>query len=350
MKTRFTAICIAVVILALTVTVAGVRFNDGKNIVEASMGTYAAKAGTTSIGGFISEKVDGVTNAGEIVSDVSDIVGDLGGMLGGLGGSSGGIGGIGDAIGGIGDAFGGIIGGIGSNSNNQGGSIIGTSSVTYSVNTNYVGYIEPVPFASEINQGSTGNADENTKETVDFAATKNPYKKPVTDLKGGDKGEGVKWMQWIFIYTRYGLKDDGITGVFDEDTVAVVKKLQKEKGLTVDGKVNSEVIAQIELLYYQATVGVSEVTTSSASAETNSTVEYTSVNADDKNNDAVIILSIIVAIIWIIVIVFIVVLFIVKRKKKKAAEKKESSEGAKEEAKPEDKKDAENKEDNEASI
>ncbi len=339
MKKKFTAICLAVVVLALTVTVAGVRFNESTDISDASRGTFAAKAGTTSLGGFVSEKVEGITNVGEIVSDVSDMAGDLGGILGGIGGGDIG-GGIGDAIGGIGGALGGLIGGIGGGSETK-APILGTSSVTYSVNTDYAGYIEPVPFASDINQTSTEGDNANVNETVDFAATKNPYKKPTTDLKGGDKGEGVKWMQWIFIYTRYGLKDDGITGVFDEDTVAVVKKLQKEKGLTIDGKVNSEVIAQIELLYYQSTVSASEVTSASASVGVISTAENVSADSDDKQKDSIILLSIIVAVVWVIAIVFIVVLFFIKRKKKKKASKDQSSQ---EEAKKENSTETENKE------
>lgn len=322
MKKKFTMICIFVVTLALTVTVSGVRFNEGANISDASIGTYAAKAGTTSLGGFVSEKIDTVTNVGEIVSDVSDVAGDLGGLLGGLGGSSGG--GLGDAIGGIGDAFGGLIGNIGGSSDSS-GSIVGTSSVTYSVNTNYVGYIDPVPFASENNQ-STTESKSPVNETVDFAATKNPYAKPTKELKGGDKGDGVKWMQWIFIYTRYGLKDDGITGVFDEDTVAVVKKLQKEKGLTVDGIVDDEVIAQIELLYFEATYSVTVPSGNSSSVESVSSQNSVSVQEDDKQNDGLIILTIVVAAIWVIAIAFIVVLFLMKRKKKKAQGENKSSE------------------------
>jgi large-conductance mechanosensitive channel len=315
MKKKMWVLCASVIMVSLILTIFGVKGNGNgyANLSEAGIQTYAAEA-TTSIGGFVSEKVDDLTNLGDVVSDASDVVGDLGGMLGG-----GGLDGIGDIFGGLGDGLGNILGGIGDNKNTTTKS---TTSVTYSINTNYAGYIDPVPYASTSAQAADNQKPVN--ETVDFAATQNPYKKPTGTLKGGDKGDGVKWMQWVFIYTRYGLKDDGITGVFDEDTIAVVKKLQKEKGLVVNGVVNDEVIAQIELLYFQATHSVT-VAQSDSQVSVSGSVVTVGATESDKDDTGVKILAIVVAAIWVLVIAFAVVLFVMKKKKKKKAEGKEKT-------------------------
>ena len=317
MKKKMWVLCASVIMVSLILTIFGVKGNGNgngyANLSEAGIQTYAAEA-TTSIGGFVSEKVDDLTNLGDVVSDASDVVGDLGGMLGG-----GGLDGIGDIFGGLGDGLGNILGGIGDNKNTTTKS---TTSVTYSINTNYAGYIDPVPYASTSAQATDNQKPVN--ETVDFAATQNPYKKPTGTLKGGDKGDGVKWMQWVFIYTRYGLKDDGITGVFDEDTIAVVKKLQKEKGLVVNGVVNDEVIAQIELLYFQATHSVT-VAQSDSQISVSGSVVTVGATESDKDDTGVKILAIVVAAIWVLVIAFAVVLFVMKKKKKRKAEGKEKT-------------------------
>lgn len=306
MKKRLWVLCASVIMASLVFTISGVKNGGDKytNLSEAGIQTYGAEA-TTSVGGFISEKVDGMTNVDEIVSDISDVAGDLGGLLGGSGFGDG----LGSIFGGLGDGLGNVLGGIGSDKKTTTKS---TTSVTYSINTNYVGYMDPVPYASTSAKATEDK--QSVKETVDFAATQNPYKKPTGTLKGGDKGEGVKWIQWIFIYTRYGLKDDGITGVFDEDTIAVVKKLQKEKGLTVDGVVNQEVIAQIELLYFQATHTALPENISSV-ATVSDTAPIVDIETEGKDNTGVKALAIAVAVIWILVIAFVVILFLKKKKK-----------------------------------
>ncbi len=256
MNKKITALSIVILLIAISFTVAGYE-NYGKefDVTYVGVNTYAAEetvSSTASLGEFVSQKVDGVTNIGGIIGDVSDIGNSLGGLIGG--GAGGSSGGFGDALGGIGDALGGIIGGIGGSSGGTGSE--GSDSSTYNVNSETMGYIDIVPAVSDFSPVITTqptSAVTSVNETVDFAATAIPYAKPTGELKGGDKGDGVKWMQWIFIYTRYGLKDDGITGVFDEDTMAVVKKLQKENGLTVDGIVDDEVIDKIELLYFRVT-------------------------------------------------------------------------------------------------
>lgn len=326
MSRRILALSITILILAVSFVTVGY---DNSNTMYADVNTHAAgesAASTESLGEFVSNKVNSVTDLGGIIGDVSDIGNSLGGMVGGLGGGS--LGGIGDAFSGIGDALGGLVDGLGGGSSSGGSS----GSVTYDVNTETLGYIDIVPAASDFTPVLTTESAASTteiavNETVDFATTVNPYTKPTGELKGGDKGDGVKWMQWIFIYTRYGLKDNGITGVFDEDTMAVVKKLQKENGLAVDGIVDDEVIDKIELLYFQATY-----TTTAPANLTEPTTQVATTNQDsqsqkDKSAATMVAIVIIIVLLWLFVVGVIIALVVFKKKKggsKKADKKKKS--------------------------
>lgn len=342
MKKRIAMLCAAIVAFSMAFTF----FMSGNAFVETNVSTAVAEvynaeneeSTTSSVGNIVSDAVSGIGSGagdllGEVVSNFGGGIGSgdsgAGELLGGLGDSlGGGLGsglgsGIGDAFGGIADSIGGIFGGLGG----------GTTAVTYS-NT----YIDPVPAATQdyniIPQQPQTQvviqqvpAPETTHgATVDYALTANPYAKPEGDLVAGDEGEGVKWLQWIFIYTRYGLRDDGITGVMDEDTVAVVKKLQQEKGLTIDGNVNADVISAAEVLYYEYSFGVQE----SASDVANVSVPETSQQADNsgKNNSAAALIAIAVAVIWIVAIVLILVLFIIKKKKGGKPKKKKADKPA----------------------
>lgn len=341
MGKKITALSIAILTFAVSIVAAG--FNKSQvnsDVTYAGFDTCAVEetASTTeSLGEFVSNKVDSVTNLGGIIGDVSDIGNSLGGMIGGLGGSLGGAtGGLEDAFNGIGDALGGIMGSLGNGS--SGGSGFGSSgSVTYDVNTETIGYIDVVPAASDFTPVITSNIASTTQavvnETVDFAATQNPYAKPTGELKGGDKGDGVKWMQWMFIYTRYGLKDDGVTGVFDEDTMAVVKKLQKENGLAVDGIVDDEVIDKIELLYFQATYTTTAPAVATQKETQPTTVADSSASKDSKAVGMVAIVIIII-LIWLFAVGAIVALFLLKKKKggKKKTAKKDKKSAEKPEA------------------
>ncbi len=334
MGKKITTFSIAILAFAVSIVTAGFnKLQVNSDVTYAGFDTCAVEetASTTeSLGDFVSNKVDSVTDLGGIIGDVSDIGNSLGGMVGGLGGATGGMG---DAFSGIGDALGGLLGGLGSGS--SGGS--GSGSVTYDVNTETIGYIDVVPAVSDFTPAITSNIASTTQavvnETVDFAATQNPYAKPTGELKGGDKGDGVKWMQWMFIYTRYGLKDDGITGVFDEDTMAVVKKLQKENGLAVDGIVDDEVIDKIELLYFQATY-----TTTAPAVATQTETQPTTVSdsSDAKGSKAVgmVAIVIIIILIWLFAVGAIVALFLLKKRKggKKKPAKKDKKSAEKPEA------------------
>ena len=334
MKKRFMAMCMAIVMVAVAFTVAGVK-GDG-NVADVSYvqrNTYGNSETekttlfTNPVDNFIGDKVDGVSNAYGVMSDLAGMAGDIGGVVGGSG-SSGGlgdvVGGIGDALGGIGGTFGGVFGEDAvPTQNNQ--------SVTYSVVETNLGQIQVVPAATQyyatvpIPNASAGvslistTGSLNTAETVDFAAVKNPYQKPTGTLKGGDKGDGVKWMQWIFIYTRYGLKDDGITGVFDEDTMAVVKKLQKENNMTVDGIVTDAVIDKIELLYFQATYTQPTLAVSTTSSGAQLT---TPVVVPEQDNTVIILLVVLIVLVWLVAIAFVVTMVIKSKKKKEQNQKK----------------------------
>lgn len=320
-----------------------------------------------------SDKVDGVIgglgdtlggigsgssgNIGDVIGDIgSGSSGNIGDVVGGIGsGSSGGLGdaisGIGDALGGVGDALGGVGSGMGDSLGNIFGGLGGNGSGTVATTTAPVlttsadiGLIIPVPAATQITTeaetetetqtSSTNDESKTTGETVDYAATSNPYTKPTSTFVAGDEDETIKWLQWIFVYTGYGLENDGITGVLDEDTVAVVKKLQKENKLTVDGNITEDVIKAAEVLYYQVILGgdasaieiPSQSTTGAKDAN-----ESVDTATDDAGVSAVLLIVVLV-IIWVLAIGGIVLLFVLK--KKKTASQKE------EQTKPEEKNDA----------
>ena len=71
---------------------------------------------------------------------------------------------------------------------------------------------------------------------------KNPYSKPVKNVKYGNTGNAVRWVQWEL--NKYGanLKVDG---VFGKNTLEAVKKYQKEHKLTVDGIVGKNTRASL---------------------------------------------------------------------------------------------------------
>ncbi len=331
MKKKFTAVCSVMIVLSICVAIFGATNVDVKNdVTTATIKNYSApKSETTTadaLGGIIGDVVGGIG------SGSSDGLGDL---LGGIGsGSSGGLGdslgGIGDAFGGIGDALGGIGGGLGDSLGGAldglGGSGSGTVVKTTAPATSSadIGLIIPVPAAtqtpSETQTESTTGESSVEGETVDFAATSNPYKKPTATYSAGDEDEGIKWLQWIFVYTGYGLKDDGITGVLDEDTVAVVKKLQHENKLTVDGNITEDVIKAAEILYYQSILGddVSAIEVSS-DATTSVNVSISADNGEKENDIPVALLIIVLVIIWILAIGGIVLLFLFKKKKMNAS-------------------------------
>lgn len=336
MKKKITIFCSVIVVLSICFAMFGVNNTFENDTTTAIIKSYYAPKNETTegnvldgVGNIIGGLGDG-TLGGSSLGDVTlgDSLGSIGsGSSGGLGDS---LGGIGDAMGGIGDALGGIGGGIGDSLSGVLGGLGGNGSGTVvkttapATSSADIGLIIPVPAAtqtpSETQTESTTGESSVEGETVDFAATSNPYKKPTATYSAGDEDEGIKWLQWIFVYTGYGLKDDGITGVLDEDTVAVVKKLQHENKLTVDGNITEDVIKAAEVLYYQSILGddVSAIEVSS-DATTGANVSNPADNGEKENDIPVALLIIVLVIIWILAIGGIVLLFLFKKKKMNAS-------------------------------
>lgn len=63
----------------------------------------------------------------------------------------------------------------------------------------------------------------------------NPYSKPSANIRYGDRGDGVKWLQWELTNKSYSVGSSGIDGIFGSGTLTAVKKFQKDMSLTADG-------------------------------------------------------------------------------------------------------------------
>ena len=332
MKKKFMILCSLMVALSICIAVFGVTNAVENDVTNAAIKIYRAPKTEETTGGVLGGVGDILGGIGDGSSGgVGDILGGIGDgssggvgdILGGigdgsLGGSGDSLGGIGDAFGGIGDAIGGVLGGLGGSGS---GTVVKTTApATTSAD---IGLIIPVPAAtqtpSETQTPSTSSESSVSGETVDYASTSNPYKKPTENFVAGDEDETIKWLQWIFVYTGYGLKDDGITGVLDEDTVAVVKKLQHENKMTVDGNITENVIKAAEVLYYKNILGedVSAIEVSS-DITTGVNVSTPVDNGEDGNGIPVALLVVVLVIIWVLAIGIIVLLFVFKKKKMQA--------------------------------
>lgn len=312
MKRRIIAFSLAVMLAAIGfVVIEAKESNTTENISQGNIDTYGApNAKNNIVEDFANDQLGVATDIYGVVSDLSEIGGEVIGNVGGdLGiGESGGIGGI---IGDVGDIIGGILGGEGGS-----GSLGGNTGGTYAPQDTTGEYISIIPAATDYYTLPDPNLTSSTEavnvgETVDFGSNINPYTKPVGELKGGDTGDGVKWIQWIFIYTRYGLRDDGITGVFDEDTMAVVKKFQNEYGLVADGVVGEEEINMLEYFYLQ-TINPDIVTYAPISSSNSAPTTKFNAKSEDDNSLAIIIA--LVSAVWILAFVFVIVLKMAKNK------------------------------------
>ena len=321
MKKKFMILCSLMVALSICIAVFGATNTVENDVTTAAIKIYRAPKTEETTGDVLGDVGDILGGIGDGSSGgIGDILGGIGdGSLGDSGDSLGGIGdafgGIGDAIGGVGDSLGGILGGLGGSGS---GTVVKTTApATTSAD---IGLIIPVPAAtqttSETQAPATSSESSVAGETVDYASTSNPYKKPTENFVAGDEDETIKWLQWIFVYTGYGLKDDGITGVLDEDTVAVVKKLQHENKMTVDGNISENVIKAAEVLYYQNILGedVSAIEVSSE-ATTSVSVSAPADNVEKESNVSAVLLVIVLVIIWVLAIGVIVLLFVFKKKK-----------------------------------
>lgn len=252
------------------------------------------------------------------------------GLLGNLGGMGDGVG---DLVGGVvesvfqdndisqqvGDKVNGIVGIF---DNFDLGGLIPTTK-TATTGSNFFDPINPVVTGSYT---PTPNYNQNTTvgtpitslngDSVDFNTTVNPYTKPTAALNPGDKGDGVKWLQWILIYTECGLQGT-VTGDYDDATAAAVKNLQLKYGLTVDGIASLEVIEKAEQMYNDYVNGVSAGGTSSSAVI--NTVGSASNSTDDKKPQQsldvkITIIIVILVIVWIFAIAAVIIIVHIKRK------------------------------------
>lgn len=329
MKRKITGLCSLIVALSICIAMVGVTGFEAKNdVTTATIQNYYASNDEETTADASGDIIGGI--GGDSFGGIGDLFGSM--DASGLGDT---IGGFGDALGGIGDAFGGLVGGLGDTLGGLLGGLGGGSgtvvNTTAPVSTTSadLGLIIPIPAATQTQTEIVTVFVESetvvSGETVDYAATSNPYTKPSATFVAGDEDETIKWLQWIFIYTGFGLKDNGITGVLDEDTVAVVKKLQHQNKLTVDGNVTEEVIKAAEALYYQSMLGedVSAIEIPS-DATTSENASNQAVNTGDGSSIPVALLIIVLVIIWVLAIGGIVLLFVFKKKKMNAEKKVES--------------------------
>lgn len=337
MNKKIISLCSLLVALAFVFVVTGTSsVNMKKNDISvAQMQEYYAEGesqSTTSSGLNIGNKVSDVVgdvagNVGGYVSNIAGVAGAITSVAGGSGGfgdivggigSGGSSGGSGSILGGLGDVVGGLFG-----KNDTSSATAATQSPTYNSGT-----IIPVPAASQAYTQATQTqssviitsseiVSDIQAETFNSSVSTNPYTKPIAEFKAGDKDESIKWVQWIFVYTGYGLDESGITGELDDATVTLIKKLQTERGLTVDGNINDEVVDKVELLYYEYTLSANNSTTLPNTVITQSDVYQTSVDNTDTDNTSKWITVIIIALVWIIAAFAIFYILVIKKKKGK---------------------------------
>ena len=72
-----------------------------------------------------------------------------------------------------------------------------------------------------------------------------PYTKPTTNVRNGQSGGAVYWVQWHLI--NYQGYDIDLDGIFGNDTLAAVKDFQSKCGLIVDGIVGTNTIAKLQI-------------------------------------------------------------------------------------------------------
>lgn len=214
------------------------------------------------------------------------------------------------------------------------------------VGSNFFDTIDPV-ITGSYNSNLPQNSEASTPitslngEGVDYNTTVNPYAKPTGQLNPGDKGDGVKWLQWILIYTECGLQGS-ITGEYDDATAAAVKNLQLKYAMTVDGIATLEVIEKAELMYNDYISGISGET-SGAPVVFNTAGNTTATDGNKKKTDtnfAVTAIIVVLVIVWIFAIAAVFIIVHIKRKGIKLSEdgEIEKSEKPKKEKKVKNKK------------
>lgn len=354
MNKKIIAFCVAVVMSFSFFAVAGKKTDYDSNVKDVSTAVieqnYNAANGQREVtrdeAADMNEETDTTeaASSGLGLGDLSGLLGGSGdgGLLGGsgdgglLGGSGlGDVGSVGEIFSDAGDIIGSIFGNGSSSNNNNSNSQNNIPATQYPVNN--PNYIDPVPAATYVQSqtatvatsgDTTSTAGNETAsvsaDNVDLGTTSNPYKKPSEDIKPGDEGDGVKWVQWVLMFTNYGLQGKTVDGVYDDETVEVVKKFQKEQGLTDDGIVNSATVDKLELMYYRYAMTLTTVP--STVTTTFPQITESDPDEDGKGISTGAIIAIISAV-WCVAIGVIVALLIIKKKNNdsKEADNKSSS-------------------------
>lgn len=320
MKKRILFTACLILAAALAVTVLPVM---PKTELTASNPTYALgifdvlsggnNTGTTGADG---ETAASTNSLGEIVSEIGDksnsgagaIIGDL---IGGIAGDS-------DIVEGFGNIVGGLFEGLGGGGNS--GATQQAPVETYQINTiaPMVTMPEPTTEApSTTEEPATEPSTEVSSEAVtyDFASGNNPFLKPSDAVASDAEGDAVKWLQWVFVYTNYGLNEADINGKLDEKTVSLIKKLQTERGLDPNGELTKETIDKAELLYFETKLGAGNT---GQYIEPSVSVEQPSETGDDAaaaKSTKIRNLIIIIAAVWLVVVAGVVAFFVIKKKK-----------------------------------
>ncbi len=307
MKKSFLVILSLVILLSSVLTVVGSAttddlpddmYDDDVNVTYDAGTTATTKGGILNnvtgdgIGDFVGGVVESVFQDEDVSEQVNDKVEGIGGIFSG-----------------IFDSFKDII----------------PSTNKQTTGSNFFDPITPA-VTGGFNTGSfgTGNVQQNNNtlsstnaaingEYVDYNTTVIPYAKPTGSLNPGDKSDGVKWLQWILIYTECGLQNP-ITGEYDDATAAAVKTLQLKYGITVDGIASQEVIEKAEQMYNDYINGVSGQGTSSPAVF--NTVGNTTPQGDKKQapDVTVTVIIVILVIVWIFAIAAVFIIVHIKRK------------------------------------
>ena len=308
MKKSFLILLSLVILLSSVLTVVGSAttddlpddmYDDDANVTYDAGTTATTKGGILNnvtgdgIGDFVGGVVESVFQDEDVSEQVNDKVEGIGGIFSGI------FDGIKDFI-------------PSTNKQTTGSNFFDpiTPAVTGGLNSN-------LGSGSNVQQNNTLSSTNATLngEYVDYNTTVIPYAKPTGALNPGDKGDGVKWLQWILIYTECGLQNP-ITGDYNDATAAAVKNLQLKYGMaTVDGIASQEVIEKAEQMYNDYINGVSGQGTSSPAVF--NTVGSTTPQSDKKQapDVTVTIIIVILIIVWIFAIAAVFIIVHIKRKK-----------------------------------
>lgn len=87
-------------------------------------------------------------------------------------------------------------------------------------------------FSKTTQTGTAPSAQEPKKPVSQYSC---PYKIPSKTLRKGDKGDGVKWVQFNLNYLGFSCGKYGVDGSFGNDTDKAVRKFQESCKIAVDG-------------------------------------------------------------------------------------------------------------------